>query len=1132
MSDIGSLLNEFGGVQKQIDSLNKWIKDVESNIDEQLHKKSRFRQELLQADIKKLSDIQQSIFEKNSSLFDICPDNEEIKSKIDKLDKKVNALLEKRLLQQTSIEDYRMFYQDCQQWIEKITKSLTVLDEAKSLNSNEKLSKLQQIIEDFDRDNKAKLEEMNNKSALVIPEVDSMDQQQIKEQKISFERRLNDLKKRIERKRQIIELAQTGYTQTKSEIEEIKDWVKSKNELLQTMKSQQITKETVKECKTLTKEVDSKILVIESIESKIEMISGDIETSEHAELKKNLIAAFEEHKLLQKSSKEAMKYIEEAVTSLGKYEGSCEDIKNWLKAKKSDINKCIEYDPLKSTNIEKKISLLKKELNEICEYEESHVSQFKLLTIGLQKKSLKENIENHSSELVEDLDMLKNMIKEKITTLEDNLDERKDFESDLEKCNLWLDHADTILTTEIRGTINIAILDDHHNKFKRLKRAEEENREKVTDVFETASKFMETLSDADRIALQTILDDVCDRQNQIADTINAKISNLVRNIDIYRTTAQKIEDSVNHLTEIQTQIRLLNKPIGYRVEDAEDVLEAYGKILENLKAFKIQMEDLQKTAGTNVNEIRTLLGQQEELISAIENQMIKIRNLISVRHQFMTMVTGITSFIIKHTEVVKQVERSNIPLMEKVSNYDESILKLKDCETQLALASDKGQQIANEGSAADRNQISHQLQSLKTQILALKKAIEKKRAEHIKSVKEHNKLYADLESHLEWIQEKEVEVRERPLLKTTVADVEDQISLHKQLTHDIMEHIEKVRDINEVAKEEREIPPMVFEMLSTASALVQAMPKELEERKQYLENNKNYRLQYDSLVERLNNWIEEAQIKLRPIDSGIDYENLHGDLQDHAKYFSQELKLKELLHSIHDMANKIWASLATQDQDKINHEQEFLTQLVKNTLNSATNTQKQFEENIKLWNNHMENMNTLHSLLENDIKFEPENPASFAGLKTSIQKIDTQIKMTESKKCLFDQFSTEAKKLEQSADSINKHKISEKSNDLQHQWKTILDSLKEQKENLATLALQWEDFDVKSKSFKSQLSSYLQQFDNIDTTFRSITQMKETKKLMINLMDSVKNIEGRYKDVQILSGYVLRYKKEIFKCKI
>ena len=107
---------------------------------------------------------------------------------------------------------------------------------------------------------------------------------------------------------------------------------------------------------------------------------------------------------------------------------------------------------------------------------------------------------------------------------------------------------------------------------------------------------MEKLTDTDRISLQKQMDDVCDKQNHVADTVNAKINNLVKNIDVYKMTAQKIENSVNHLTEIQRQIRLLNKPNGYRFEDAEDVLDAYGKILNNLKSFKSQIEDLQKTA--------------------------------------------------------------------------------------------------------------------------------------------------------------------------------------------------------------------------------------------------------------------------------------------------------------------------------------------------------------------------------------------------------------------------------------------------------------------------------------------------------------------------------------------------------
>ena len=1124
MSELGVQMNELGDVEKQKQTFTKWIENTENTVAEYLQQPPKYRYEALQADMKMISNLQEACLEKHSELNEISPYDNDLKIALDNLDGHISMLMDKRVDQQVIIEDYRGYHQDCLLWLEKISKSLLEIDENQSMNSEDRLQNLQEITSEYGESDK-RLSELDSKYQTVLPLVGDMDKQQINEQMKSVERRIADLRKRIERKKQIFEMAQTGYIKTKEEIEETENWIKVKNEELHLMTKNDMSLEQVSECKNITKEIESKVLLIESLETKIETISTDLEQSEYEKLKQSLISVFEEQKKLQKLSKAILKNLEEGSETKKKIDTNFTEVQNWLKSKTTEFSKNSEYDPLKSSNIEKKIALLKKEIGEVNDFEESKISQVKLGFMGLQKNATaeqKEKIEIQSHELEAGLKSLKEQMKSRVSYLEDELDMRRDFETELDKCVSWIDQAETILTTEVRGTINIAILDDHHNKFKRLKKAEEENRECVTDVFETASKFLDKLSDADRIFLQTQLDDVCDKQNHVADTINAKISSLVRNIDIYKSTAQKIEDSVNHLTEIQTQIRLLNKPIGYRVEDAEDVLEAYGKILDNLKAFKIQMEDLQKTAGTNVTEVRALLGQQEELISAIENQMVKIRTLITIRHQFMTMVTGITSFIIKHTEVVKQVERSSIPPMEKVKKYDESILKLKDCETQLSLASDKGQQIANEGSAADRNQISHQLQSLKTQILALKKAIEKKRDEHIKSVQEHNKIFGELEKHLDWIQEKEAEVKERPLLTTTVEDVENNITLHKQLTQGIMEYVEKIRDINEAAKKEQEIPVAVFEMLSRASALIQTMPRELEERKQYLENNKNYRLQYDSLVERLNSWIEEAQIKLRPIDSGVDYENLTTDLEEHKTYFSQESKLKELLHNIHDIANKIWASLAPKDQDKINHEQEFLTQLVKNTLNSAHSRQTEFEDNIKKWKSYCEIVEKVKAKIS-ECQFDPEVPTTLPGVKTSIQKIDAQIKQVDTKKTEIEQFSKEAKIIENNADSINRHKISESSMQLQNEWKKILSSLKEQKEHLATLALQWEDFDQKFKSFESQLTVYHQQYNNIETTFTSVQAMKDTKKKLVNLLDDVRSIEGKYKDVQILSDNVIRY---------
>ena len=1099
MSQLGAHVNEFGDVQRQKDSISKWIETTENSVAEFLKRPSKFRPDALQMEINMITDLQQTLVEKQAALDDICQRDcldYDLKIALETLDGHITMLLDKRYNQQATIEEFRFAYQECQAWFEKVSKSLTELDETHEMNSDDRIAKLKETADVFEV-NKSKPAELAEKAKFVLQEVGEMDQQQVNEQTHSVERRMNDMKKRIDRKNQILDIARSGYINTKDEIDETATWIANFYDEIKKVEKVVKMKDRISESKARVKEVDSKLMSIETLENKIDTISNDLEASEFDELKQKLSKLIDEQKKLSQYAKSEMTSLVESYDFHSKFESDFSEVQNWLKAKTTDFVRAGDHEPLKAYSMEKKIARGKKDLQEITEYEESRISQVKLGIISLQKssdKAMKEKVENEAKEMEESLRNLKEHIKQRITYLEENLDFRRDFESEFDKCVQWLDQAEAVISAEVRGTINIAILDEHHHKFKKLKRDEEENRKRVTDVFMKANEILAKLSDADRICLQTQMDDVCDKQNHVTDTVNAKIDNLVKNIHVYKNTAEKIEDSVNHLTEIQRQIRLLNKPIGYRVEDAEDVLEAYETILNNLKEFKVQMEDLQKTAGTNVNELKALLSQQEELIAAIENQMLKIRNLIGVRHQFMTMITGITSFIIKHTEEVKEIERSNIPPLDKVCKYDDSVTKLGQCETQLSLASDKGQQIANEGSTADRNQITQQLQALKTQILTLKRAIEKKRDEHIKSVAEHNKIFGDLEEHLDWIHEKEKEVKSQPLLATTVADVESHLVAHSELSQAVLEYVDRIKVINDQARKEEELPPRIFEMLSTASALCQELPRDLADRHTYLDTQKNYRLQYDSLVERLNNWVEEAQVKLRPSgDAGFDFENLSVNLEEHKQYFSEETRLRDLLHSIHDTANKIWASLGEADQDKIGHEQEFLTQLVKNTLNSAHSQQSEYEEQQKVWTTYQEMLERVQVVLE-ELESEPETPSSLAGVKTSIQKVDNHIKAVQARKQDFDLLMVESKKIECQSDAISRQQIGEEALGLNNDWKNLLAEAREQKESLATLALQWEDFDTKYKQFDSLLASYHQQAGAVEAVFTSIRQMNEIKR--------------------------------------
>ena len=315
--------------------------------------------------------------------------------------------------------------------------------------------------------------------------------------------------------------------------------------------------------------------------------------------------------------------------------------------------------------------------------------------------------------------------------------------------------------------------------------------------------------------------------------------------------------------------------------------------------------------------------------------------------------------------------------------------------------------------------------------------------------------------------------------------------------------------------------------MNDANAMLHSLPLELESRKQYLEDNKNHRLQYDSLVERLNNWVEEAQMKLRPFDSGVDYQNIESDFEEHKKYFSQETKLRDLLDKIHDTANKIWASLVQHDQDKVSHEQEFFNQLVKNTLNSAHSKQAQLEENVKKWRSFREVHDQVEEIVGN-IVVETERPSSLVGVKSSIARIDSSTKLIKQKQADLERYNSKAKEISTKADVVNRTQISEEQEALNKKVKEALGDLKDQKETLASLALQWDDFDLKAKNFSSGISTCQHKFATIDSTFRSLDQMKEIKNslkvIFLLCWGSIKTRENTRGDDQ--SCTVLTYIKQ------
>merc|ERR1712106_877405 len=72
MSELGAQVNELGDVQRQKDSLAKWIEATENSVTEYLKRPSKFRPDASQMEINMVTDLQQTLVEKQAALDDIC----------------------------------------------------------------------------------------------------------------------------------------------------------------------------------------------------------------------------------------------------------------------------------------------------------------------------------------------------------------------------------------------------------------------------------------------------------------------------------------------------------------------------------------------------------------------------------------------------------------------------------------------------------------------------------------------------------------------------------------------------------------------------------------------------------------------------------------------------------------------------------------------------------------------------------------------------------------------------------------------------------------------------------------------------------------------------------------------------
>lgn len=171
--------------------------------------------------------------------------------------------------------------------------------------------------------------------------------------------------------------------------------------------------------------------------------------------------------------------------------------------------------------------------------------------------------------------------------------------------------------------------------------------------------------------LQGRIQSLLDGYSRVTAGIDERNRTLQQYVTQQREIAAKVEESTEFLNKIQEDIRALNKPIGFRPEDTQTMLNSYEMLLAELRVYRDKMEDLQHRTTGNTGDLTAIVKQQDDLINTIEAQIKKLRHLLLLRQQFMALVAEITTFIAKYNEVVQDIEKGGKTVQEKIRRYED-----------------------------------------------------------------------------------------------------------------------------------------------------------------------------------------------------------------------------------------------------------------------------------------------------------------------------------------------------------------------------------------------------------------------------------------------------------------------------
>lgn len=784
-------VNEWKSISALRDTIEKWIAEKEELLTAMASKQIVFSVEAMNCRLHELEEIKIQITEKESDVEKIAkkekqskepPSADYLKKKLASLDSHVKELINTCISYKLSIEEMNVLFNEIEiqiktsdEKIDTIEKQVCGLSQKKQLlqQCSEELKPIDMLI--------TKLKNMADKLRDILYEGSQLENQN---KIISLEKRLEELRNRCLRKVQSIELLQTNITALSIELTSISEWISEKKSQLNTLPKpgyQSLNIEnSVQEIKSMQRETLNKEIVIQSAEKKIENVTGGIDQREaeslFQEIKAIKVKYNELCQMLESSLEKMCSFLEKSKN----FEKELADIKQWLIEKDQYLNR-IEWIFSKIEDLQNTKSLFIKEETILKKFEETNLSEFYRHSEDLEEMC---SIEDHrilnsvTEDIKKQVSHLKQLLSQKIEEADTLITERKSLEKLLEDVHLWMNKAEMILQSDLRLDASYEVIDEQKTSYQSLvdeSKSFLENSKKIQDISESIMKKMKT---SDKMQLQNDLKNLRERQRKIEDTLRERLQMLHDALAQLIEQKKFLDESRTKLEETRKEIVHLSQPLGSSISDAENLIEECEKILYRLQDNKERLSDT-KPLSNLVEEFSNLLTSYAETLQCMEDKFAKAKQSYTIREQYYSLIKEISETINTCTSNVNKVKEESIASDIKLQKYQNILDDVVECEAKLTITSDKGEQIAKEGTATDCNKIMEELQRLKNKLNELKKTLNGLKIEHENMIAEQKKLMHDIESVLDNLRNGLSLMQSQPLLTLSSDDVQKEINRHK-----------------------------------------------------------------------------------------------------------------------------------------------------------------------------------------------------------------------------------------------------------------------------------------------------------------------------------------------------------------